>query len=249
MATNEIEKVLTMIQGIRTSDAELATKYINPAKYIEHNPFSADGIDGLRHYIRRFPDENYHLKVLRIFQDGPYVFTQEEGHILGRSVFFDIFRFEDDLIVEHWVFSAKGEPPNQSGHTQSDGPTQSKPTEDKETNKSFMREYYETVHIAGNHSQIPKYFSGNHCIRHEPGVQDGVEAFIRDVDAARHHRTIDAIKYLFGQDDFVFVAAKGSLEGHPCVYVDLYRVENEKIAEHWGIVEKLDDWKNPNRLL
>lgn len=248
MTTNAIEKVLTVIQGIGSRDADLATRYVNPAKYIEHNPCSADGIDGLKGHIRHLPAENHHLKMLRIFEDGPYVFTQEEGLLFGRSVFFDIFRFEDGLIVEHWVFSAKGAPPNEIGHTQSDGPTQPRLTEDTETNKSLMREYHETVHIAGNHSQIPKYFSGNHCIRHEPGVRDGVAAFIRDVEAARHHRTIDEIKFLFGQGDFVFVAAKGSLEGDPCVYVDLYRVEGEKIAEHWGIIEKIEDWKKGDTL-
>jgi predicted SnoaL-like aldol condensation-catalyzing enzyme len=68
--------------------------------------------------------------VVRAFQDGPYVFTQEEGLILGQSVFFDVFRFEDGMIVEHWVFSTKAARPNESGHTQSDGPTEAKLDQD-----------------------------------------------------------------------------------------------------------------------
>ena len=107
MAKSDIEKVLTVFQGIGERDADLATKYMNPKKYRQHNPHAADGVDGLREYISQFPRENHHLQVVRAFQDGPYVFTQEEGLILGQNIFFDLFRFEDGLIVEHWVFSAK----------------------------------------------------------------------------------------------------------------------------------------------
>jgi predicted SnoaL-like aldol condensation-catalyzing enzyme len=192
------------------------------------------------------------LKVLRAFQDGPYVFSHEEGLILGQSVFFDIFRFEDGLIVEHWVFSAQGAPPNKSGHTQTDGPTQAKLSDDTEKNKSIVREYYETIHVSGDHSKIPQYFSGDHCIRHEPGVRDGVAAFKRDLEELVKHRSIDEIKFVLGQGDFVFIAAKGSHEGNPCVYIDLYRVEDGKIAERWGFPEKTpprDEWKNNNGML
>jgi predicted SnoaL-like aldol condensation-catalyzing enzyme len=252
MSTSEIEKVLTIFRGIASRDAELTTKYMNPEKYIQHNPHAADGVEGLKEYVRQFPLENHHLKVLRAFQDGPYVFSHEEGLILGQSVFFDIFRFEDGLIVEHWVFSAQGAPPNKSGHTQTDGPTQAKLSDDTEKNKSIVREYYETIHVSGDHSKIPQYFSGDHCIRHEPGVRDGVAAFKRDLEELVKHRSIDEIKFVLGQGDFAFIAAKGSHEGNPCVYIDLYRVEDGKIAERWGFPEKTpprDEWKNNNGML
>ncbi|MEH2179533.1 nuclear transport factor 2 family protein [Nostoc sp.] len=252
MAKSGIEKVLTVLQGIGSGDPDLATKYINPKKYIEHNPHSADGVNGLRKYISQFSKEKNHLKVVRAFQDGHYVFTQEDGLILGQNTFFDVFRFEDDLIVEHWVFSAKAAPPNESGHTQVDGPTQAKSSEDTEKNKAMMREYYETVHISGDHSKILQYFSGDHCIRHEPGVRDGVGAFIHDLGILTQHRTIDDVKFLLGERDFVFIAAVGTVEGEPCVYIDLYRVEDEKIVEHWGFPEKMppqEEWKNNNGML
>ncbi len=112
MAKSDIEKVLTMFQGIDARDANLATRYINPEKYIEHNPRSADGVEGFREYLNQVSKENHHFKPVRTFQDGPYVFTQAEGLILGQNIFFDVFRFEEGLIAEHWVFSAKGALPN-----------------------------------------------------------------------------------------------------------------------------------------
>jgi predicted SnoaL-like aldol condensation-catalyzing enzyme len=207
---SNIEKVLTVFRGIECRDPDLTTNYMNPEKYKQHNPHLLGGVEGLREHIRQFPPENHHLKVVRTFEDGSYVFAQEEGLILGQSVFFDLFRFEEGLIVEHWAFSAKGAPSNQSGHTQTDGPTEAKLSEDTEKNKSIVREYYETIHISGVHSKIPQYFSGDHCIRHEPGVRDGVAAFKSDLAELTRHRSIDEIKFVLGQGDFVFIVAKGS---------------------------------------
>jgi predicted SnoaL-like aldol condensation-catalyzing enzyme len=252
MASRDIEKILALLQGIGSGDADLATRHINPKKYIEHNPRSADGVDGLRKYIGQFSKENHHLKVVRAFQDGPYVFTQGDGLILGQNTFFDVFRFEDGLIVEHWVFSAKAAPPNESGHTQIDGPTQANPSEDTEKNKSILRDYYETVHISGDHSKIPQYFSGDYCVRHEPGVRDGVAAFVHDLATLTQNRSIDELKFLLGERDFVFIAAMGTVAGEPCVYIDLYRVQGEKLVEHWGFPEKVppqEEWKNNNGML
>jgi predicted SnoaL-like aldol condensation-catalyzing enzyme len=252
MAISDIEKVSTVLQGIGSGNADLASRHINPKKYVEHNPHSADSIDGLRKHISQLSKESHHLKVVRAFQDGPYVFTQTDGLILGQNTFFDVFRFEDGLIVEHWVFSAKAGPPNKSGHTQTDGSTEAKHIEDTETNKSFMRDYYETFHISGDHSRSNDYFTEDVMVRHEPGVRDGVAEFMRDVEVLMQHRTIDKVKFLLGQGDFVFIAAKGTHEGDPCVYIDLYRVEDQKVVEHWGFPESVQpqqESKNNNGML
>jgi predicted SnoaL-like aldol condensation-catalyzing enzyme len=252
LATSDIEKVLTMLQGVGSGATDLATQHISPEKYVEHNPRSADGVDGLKEYISQVSKENHHFKAVRAFQDGPNVVTQGEGLILGQNIFFDVFRLEEGLIAEHWVFSAKEAPPNQSGHTQTDGPTEATLPEDTDKNKSIVREYYETIHVSGHHSKIPQYFSGDRCIRHEPGVRDGVTNFKRDLKELVKHRSIDEIKFVLGQGDFVFIAARGSHGNNRCLYLDLYRVEHGKIAERWGFPEELSPQevlKNNNGIL
>jgi predicted SnoaL-like aldol condensation-catalyzing enzyme len=224
---------------------------MHPEKFTQHNPYTADGVKGFREFVNNLPSENNPLQVMRAFQDGAYVFIQAEGSISGQNIFFDIFRFEDGLIVEQWVFSAKAAPPNDSGHTLTDGPTQAKHLEDTEKNKSLIRDYYQTVHISGDHSKIPQYVAANQ-VRHEPGVRDGLASFLRDLAEITKSRTIDEITFVFGQGDFVFVAAKGTHEGDACVYIDLYRVENQQIVEHWGFSENIPPqsaWKNNNGML
>ena len=252
MAKNDLEKVLTVFAGISAGDVNIATEYIDHKRFVQHNPYAADGVEGLRQFISEAPRDQLQLTVIRAFQDGLYVVTQAKGQRSGRNIFFDIFRFEDGLVVEHWAFSAMDAPPNRSGHTQIDGPTEAKHLEDTEKNKSLLRRYYETFHIRGDHSRSEQYFAGDLMIRHEPGVRDGIAEFLRDVEVLMQHRTIDEIKFLLGQGNFVFIAAKGTHEGEPCVYIDLYRVENEKIVEHWGFPEAVppqEQWKNNNGML
>jgi predicted SnoaL-like aldol condensation-catalyzing enzyme len=251
MAKSDIEKVLTVFAGISAGDVSLATRYVDHKQFVQHNPYAADGVEGLTQFITQSPRDQLQLTMVRAFQDGRYVVTQGTGQRSGRNVFFDIFRFEHGLIVEHWAFSTEAAPPNESGHTQIDGPTEAKLSEDTDKNKSVIRKYYETVHIAGGHSKIPLYVAADQ-VRHEPGVRDGLAAFLRDLEVITQHRTIDEIKFVLGQGDFVFVAATGTHQGNPCAYIDLYRVENEKIIEHWGFPEEippLEKTKNKNGML
>jgi predicted SnoaL-like aldol condensation-catalyzing enzyme len=76
---SNIEKVLTVFRGIESRDPDLTTKYMNPEKYKQHNPHVADGVEGLREYIRQFPRENHHLKVVRTFEDGLLRFRPRGG--------------------------------------------------------------------------------------------------------------------------------------------------------------------------
>jgi predicted SnoaL-like aldol condensation-catalyzing enzyme len=251
-AMREIEKVLTVFAGISAGDVSLATKHIDPKHFVQHNPHAADGVAGLTQFIAHAPREQLQLNVVRIFQDGPYVVTQATGQRSGKNIFFDIFRFEDGLVVEHWAFSTIAAPPNHSGHTQLDGPTSATHIEDTEKNRSLLRTYYETFHIRGDHSRSQQYFAGDLMIRHEPGVRDGVAEFLRDVEVLMQHRTIDEIKFLLGHGDLVFIAAQGTHENAPCVYIDLYRVQDGKIVEHWGFPEMVpphEQRRNDNVML
>ena len=250
MPKTNIETVHAVFEAIGARDVDRAIQYVNP-HFVQHNPYLAAGVEGFRQYILGSTPEQLDLKVVRTFEDGPFVVTQVKAGRAGENMF-AVYRFQDGLIAEHWAFSSSGAPPNQSGHTQIDGPIEAKHLEDTDKNKAFTRKYYETFHIAGDHSHNHDYFTGDLMIRHEPGVRDGVAEFLRDVEVLMQHRTIDEVKLLLGQGDFVFIAAKGTHEGAPCAYIDLYRVEGEKIVEHWGFPAKVppqEEWKNNHGML
>ena len=251
MTSSEIDKAVAVMRGIAACDAAAAVAPLDPVRYREHDPHVADGVAGVRAYVEALARENHRLEVVRTLQDGAFVVTQSHGDVLGRNEFFDVFRFESGLVVEHWGFAVPGGPPNASGHTQGDGPTEPTDLVKTEANKAVVREYYETVHLSGQYDRIPDYFSNDRCVRHEPGVEDGVAAFQRDLKVLTRNRTIDEIVLLLGQGDFVFLVARGTHKEQPCLYVDLYRVEAGKLAEHWGFPQEVPPrgaWKNSGAL-
>ena len=248
----DTQKATAFLRGIASRNAELAAKYVSPRQYVEHDPRVPDGVEGLREYVAQLPAGDLRVEVVRALQDGPFVVTQAQGSVRGRHVFFDVFRFEDGLIVEHWGFSSEGGPPNKSGHTQADGPTEPTHDADTEQNKALVREYYQAVHIGGDHGRISQYVDEDPMVRHEPGVADGLAAFLRDLAVVTRTRSFGEIRLVLGQGDFVFIAATGAVEGRPCVYIDLYRVDADKLVEHWGFPQDVPpraEWRNTNGML
>jgi predicted SnoaL-like aldol condensation-catalyzing enzyme len=71
---SDIEKVSSYFEGISSGNPALAIRYMDPARYVEHNPYAADGVEGVRQYVAQIADRA-ELKVIRAYQDGSFVFT------------------------------------------------------------------------------------------------------------------------------------------------------------------------------
>lgn len=95
------EKSVALLSSIETGD-QIPVSYINPDKYIQHNLAVGDGLAGFAEVMKQLPNGSAKVKVVRAFQDGNYVFTHTEYDFFGPKVGFDIFKFENGLIVEHW---------------------------------------------------------------------------------------------------------------------------------------------------
>ena len=136
--------------------------YINPDKFIQHNLMLKDGIEGL--IERRAINQKISFKVnpVRAFQDGDFVFLHSEFSVPNVSLIgFDIFRFEDGRIVEHWDnFQPKAEKPSPSGHTMTDGPMFAWGLDKTEANKSLMRTYMDDL-LNGRKEKFAGYFDGD----------------------------------------------------------------------------------------
>ena len=108
-ATPEANKrtVMAFYQAaINGKDFDAAAKFIG-ARYVQHNPLIADGIDGFKTFVgylqQTFPKLRAEIK--RIFADGDFVIVHTHGvREPGQrgSAIVDIFRLEGGKIVEHW---------------------------------------------------------------------------------------------------------------------------------------------------
>ena len=87
-------------------DMSNVTGFINKEKYIQHNPKVPDGLDGLSGALAEMAKAGIFMvyeKMHLIVAEGNFVFTASEGKFGGaHTAFFDLFRLENDLIVEHW---------------------------------------------------------------------------------------------------------------------------------------------------
>ncbi|MGZ3707481.1 MAG: nuclear transport factor 2 family protein [Bdellovibrionota bacterium] len=81
-------------------------KFVGP-KYIQHNPFVADGKQPFIDYFEKFFREHphAHAEIKRLIAEGnlvvAHVHSTVDEHDRGRAVM-DIFRIENGKIVEHW---------------------------------------------------------------------------------------------------------------------------------------------------
>ena len=82
------------------------TDYINPVTYLQHNPLVADGLDGFGAAMAQFAKDGKAMtygKLHKVIGEGNFVLTMSEGALgTDAMAFYDLFRLEDGLIVEHW---------------------------------------------------------------------------------------------------------------------------------------------------
>jgi predicted SnoaL-like aldol condensation-catalyzing enzyme len=92
--------------ALNQRDADAALQFVG-SQYRQHNPLVADEYGGLREYLT-WIQENFpksHSKILRVFVDGDYVLLHvhrvRSPGTRGDAIV-DIFRLENEKIVEHW---------------------------------------------------------------------------------------------------------------------------------------------------
>src|SRR5258708_22450912 len=132
--SNRQQQVVAVLKAIETGAAE-PLAIISPDKYTQHNIAAADGLAGLRVLLAALPEGSAHVSTVRVFEDGDYVFAHTDYNFFGPKVGFDIFRFENGKIVEHWDNLQETARPNPSGHGMIDGPTEPRDQDKTYANK------------------------------------------------------------------------------------------------------------------
>jgi predicted SnoaL-like aldol condensation-catalyzing enzyme len=245
------QKVISLLKSIETGST-LPRNYIDPSKYIQHNLSVADGLAGFSALLKQLPPNSAKVKILRVLQDGEYVFTHSAYNFFGPKIGFDIFRFEHGKIVEHWDNLQVTAKPNPSGHSMIDGTTQVKDLDRTKVNKALVRGFVEDILVNGKMDKLAGYYDGDKYIQHNPLIPDKLSGLRKTLDEWRKQGII--VKYhkihkVLGEGNFVLVVSEGHMVGKHDSFYDMFRVENGKIAEHWDVIEEIpakEKWKNNN---
>ena len=251
MTISNKEKAIALLSSIESGD-QTAVEYVNSAKYTQHNLSIGDGLAGFGAALQALPKGTARVNVIRTFVDGDFVVAHTEYNFFGPKDGFDVFRFEDGLIVEHWDNLIEIAPPNPSGHTQFDGPTEIEDLDQTDANKTLVQSFVQTILADGNMNKIGDYIGGDNYIQHNPGIADGLSGLSQALEAmAKQGITMvySKIHKVLGQGNFVLTISEGTFADKATSFYDLFRVENGKIVEHWDVMETIilkDEWKNAN---
>ena len=246
------EKAVAVLDTLNTGDSE-AVAYINPDKYVQHNLDVADGVAGFGAVLSSPPPQGFSAKTHRTFVDGEYVFLHTEYDFFGPKAGFDIFRFEEGLIVEHWDNLTAITPPNPSGRTQFDGTAVVIDIDKTESNKAIIRQFADEVLIAGNMENLATLINPTKYLQHNSSVADGLDGFGAAMKNMAENGLVmeyDRVHMLLGEGNFVLLVSEGKFgAGDHVAYYDLFRLENNQIVEHWDVIQTIpprSDWKNNN---
>jgi predicted SnoaL-like aldol condensation-catalyzing enzyme len=244
-------KIHALLKGIETGDPA-SVAVVNPDQYIQHNPQTHGGGEGLAALFKRLSKTSPRVNIVRIFSDGDFVFGHSEYDFSTSRVGFEVFRFEGDQTVEHWDNIQSRQGPNLSGHSMVDGPTEVLDLEYTERNRALIEKFVQTVLIGRQIDQLPQFICET-FVEHNPRLSDGLLA-LHDALASRGPDSKLAICYeklhrILAEGNFVLSICEGHREGIHTSFYDLFRIEGSKIVEHWDTTENVaprSEWKNDN---
>jgi predicted SnoaL-like aldol condensation-catalyzing enzyme len=191
MSSNKKDRIRTLLKGIETGDPEAAL-VVNEGKYIQHNPLTREGNVGLAELFKRLSKTSPRVELVRVFEDGDYVFAHTDYDFNEVEIGFEVFRFEDGFAVEHWDnLQSKPDNPNVSGHTMIDGPTEATDLETTEENRDFIRTFVADVLIGGKADRLGHYIDPEDYTEHNPQMADGLPALQDALFGGDKARTYD----------------------------------------------------------
>ena len=248
------EKAIALLKSIETGASE-PIAYVNAENYTQHNLTVGDGLAGFGAAVAALADypEKARVNTVRAFEDGDFVVLHTDYNFFGQKAGFDIFRFEDGKIVEHWdnLMPYDGKP-NPSGRTPFDGTTEFTDQDKTDENKAIVRGFVEDVLMGKNPGNMAAYYDGNNYIQHNVTIADGLDglgaalAAMAEQGIKMEYFKIHAV---LGCGNFILAVSEGAFAGQPTSYYDLFRIENGKIAEHWDVMETIapvNEWKHEN---
>jgi len=247
------EQARQLLTDAFTGETAIVDRIVRP-DYIQHNPQAPDGPDALKYFGAALRQQFPEIANLpqRAIAEGDLVLLHSNVVFVpgtpGTAVF-DIFRFQDGKIAEHW--DVLQEAPATTANGNDMFATLSHPVTQTaqqpwftEFNKKLVTELFNQLVVNKNVAAIDQYI-GDDYREHSPNIPDGVAGLKAGLGAyfAQFPQLSVEPKRTIAQGDLVaihshYIPAPGD-RGRSVV--DLFRVRNGKVVEHWDAVQDVPE--------
>lgn len=234
------QKVLSFYkQIVGQRKVELIPEFL-VENYKQHNPTVKQGRAGITEMINYLktlpaPPEGAKSPIVRVIEQGDFVVTHLDVSFMGkRMAVIDLFKLKDGMLTEHW--DAIQALPDEGGKTvtATNGTTEIDHNASAENSRSIVDQFYKAV----VNKQSANRFIDAAYVEHDVSVVVsgvGLTGYLAEAERAmKIHR-------LIAQGDFVVVQSQFNRSGKAFVLYEIFRVANDKIAEHWSVEQVVPD--------
>ncbi|MDB5147507.1 MAG: hypothetical protein JWQ57_1527 [Mucilaginibacter sp.] len=233
------QKVLSFYkQIVGQRKAELIPEFI-VEDYKQHNPTVKQGRAGIAEMINYLktlplPPEGAKSPIIRAVQEGDFVVTHLDILFMGkRMVVIDLFKLKDGMLTEHW--DAIQALPDESGETitATNGATDIDNTASAENSKRIVSLFYDAVI---NKTSALQFISAGY-VEHDLSITESGKTL---TDHIAERQGVKLYKVI-AEGDFVVVQSQFNRLGKAFVLYEIFRVADDKIAEHWSVEQGVPD--------
>jgi predicted SnoaL-like aldol condensation-catalyzing enzyme len=234
-------------------DTAVVDRYVRP-DYIQHNPTAADGSAGLKALAtsihQQFPDARYNVK--RAISQGDLVLLHSNVVLVpgtkGASVI-DVFRFQGGKLADHWDVIQNVPDTTASGNdmfSTLSSPQVSQPLDHRLTqaDQALVVNAFDELMVRKDLTVLDRYWDPGY-LQHNPQMQNGVAAAKAGLGGyfASAPQLKVTPKRIIAEGDLV--AVHSHYVNYPgdrgAAILDLFRVRNGKIVEHWDIIQNVPE--------
>lgn len=221
-------------------------------RYIQHSPDLPDGWKPVWDLLAKRPEgfSSTQMKWLGpggFLDNGQYMIMLREvnrGDGTPPSKIVDIMRFDRaGKYAEHWDIRQGLAERTASGRSETEAAEEflnnpvNYPPEIEEANKRTVASFLD---LAFNQQKVGEaldtYVSANY-VQHSPAFADGTQAIRALADAGKMPSLKHDIQLIAAQNDLVVVFSKVTNNSNTLAMVDIHRVRNGKLVEHWDVIQ------------
>jgi predicted SnoaL-like aldol condensation-catalyzing enzyme len=116
-------------------------------------------------------------------------------------------------------------------------------TKQTEKNKQLVTTAYQRIFGKLDTTAVDEFMSKD-FLQHNPTIadgQDGVKALVKMLASQGVPKQKIEFKHVIAEGDIVILHSRYEMAGKEMRFIDIYRVQNNKIVEHWDAMMKMPE--------